>query len=234
MTQQFYQIVMGGKRPAEADFYKPAVQLSWLDALQFANELSRLAGLQPAYRIRRLGHSGQNTERYEVSWRHGADGYRLPTEAEWEYAAQGGAVGRRFVYSGSNSAEDVGWYADNSGRLRIVGQKEPNEIGLYDMSGNVWDWLWDRFGPLEALRDSAPQILGPDDLSVSGKQRVSVWRGPGAPLHLIGRQGQMRVCRGGGWNAPRAAAQVLQRRACDETARYYAAVGFRLAQTVPQ
>ena len=240
VTQQFYHIVMGGKQPVE--LYKPVVQVSWLAALRFANELSHLAGLKPAYHIRKLDDSwqswsksqgkGQNKARYEVLWLHEANGYRLPTEAEWEYAAQGGAEGRRFLYSGSNSAEDVAWYANNSGWLQIVGQKEPNEIGLYDMSGNTWDWLWDRFAPLNRFFDPVGSpLLGPKDLDNS--QNSPIWRGPGSPQHVVylGQQGKVRVCRGGGWNAPMADSQVLQRRACDETAHYYAAVGFRLAQT---
>ena len=239
VTQQFYHIVMGGKRPVE--LYKPVVQVNWLAALQFANELSRLAGLKPAYRIRKLNDSSQswpksqqkdkNKARYEVLWLHEANGYRLPTEAEWEYAAQGGADGRRFLYSGSNSAEDVAWYASNSGRLRIVGQKEPNELGLYDMSGNTWEWLWDRFAPLNNSFGSKDSLLlGPKDLNNS--HRAPVWRGPGLPQQVVylGQPGKVRVCRGGGWNAPMADSQVLQRRACDETAHYYSAVGFRLAQ----
>ncbi|MDZ4122179.1 MAG: SUMF1/EgtB/PvdO family nonheme iron enzyme, partial [Candidatus Cloacimonadaceae bacterium] len=113
----------------------PVDNISWFDAVLYANGLSEAEGLTPCYKIRGLGASRVVTCDFR------ANGYRLPTEAEWEFAAK---AGKLYNYSGSEDPALVAWFKDNSaGKVRPGGQKEPNDFGLYDMTGNVAEWCWD-------------------------------------------------------------------------------------------
>jgi len=156
----------------------PAVYVSWFEAVEYANWLSRKQGLQPVYALVRDSLSSDTL--VQANW--GATGYRLPTEVEWEYAAKAGASEHKYTYSGSNNLDEVAWWGNNSDqehgvkRTNAVATKKANSSGLYDMSGNVWEWCWDWYGPL-------PERLGPD------------YRGPGA--------GQERILRGGSWFLPK-------------------------------
>ncbi|MCK5635052.1 MAG: formylglycine-generating enzyme family protein [Anaerolineales bacterium] len=113
---------------------RPVIGVEWQDAIEYCNWLSEEEGLSPCY-------SGKGkVTKCDFS----ANGYRLPTEAEWEYAARGGQKSQGYIFAGNNNPDDVAWYGDNSGgAAHSVGQKEPNEIGLYDMSGNIYEWCWD-------------------------------------------------------------------------------------------
>ena len=142
VTQALYQGVMGETCPIRNGPLFPATGTSWLDAVLFCNQLSELLGLTPYYEVR------SRATQVVVPDASGL-GIRLPTRAEWCYAACGG---RSWPYSGSDLAEEVAWSAHNSGsKVHQVARLKHNEYGLYDMSGNLWEWCHE--GPQDAERE---------------------------------------------------------------------------------
>jgi len=140
VTQELWEAVMGSN-PSDftGDNQRPVENVSWNDCQEFIKKLNRLTGKN----------------------------FRLPTEAEWEYAARGGNKSKGYKYSGSNDADAVAWWCDNSGsKTHPVAQKQSNELGLYDMSGNVWEWCQDWYGDYSSNSQTNP--TGPS----TGSSRV--------------------------------------------------------------
>ena len=134
VTQLLWEYVMG-TRPSHFDgANRPVEQVHWYECVDFCNKLSEMDGLEPCYVF-----DPKNRRRVSCNW--DANGYRLLTEAEWEYAARGG---RYDTYAGGDNLGDVAWYLYNSNeQSHSVGKKQQNGYGLCDMAGNVWEWCWD-------------------------------------------------------------------------------------------
>ncbi len=196
VTQRQYRNLMGRSSSNFKGDELPVEQVSWFDAVEYCNALSVKEKLAPCYQI-----SGTTVE-----WADGVrcTGYRLPTEAEWEYAARSPAT---TVYAGSDNVDGVAWYSANSGSTtHAVKTQTANGRGLYDLSGNVWEWVWDRYqGNYEALPSTDP--IGPST-------------------------GARRVLRGGSWSDSAAVVRVAQR-SYEAPPNGIFHLGFRIVRSIP-
>ncbi len=196
----------GRPRPAsrwEDDGGLPSIGVDWRDALAYCNWLSAQHGLEPCYT-----GAGQAT-----LCDFGLGGYRLPTEAEWEWAARGGPLSKGYIYAGSDDPLAVAWFDENSGgRMHPAGSLAPNELGLYEFSGNLYEWCWDYYSR-NAYAEAAP--ADPEGPAMVPKATP---RGP------------ERVRRAGSWRENRESVRISFRARDNEN--YPGDNGFRLFRTV--
>lgn len=216
VTQADYQAVTG-VNPSQfsGNPNHPVDKIHWYRAIMYCNLRSIQESLTPCYSY---GSNGTNMDNWPFGWQSSnsshteiscdwsANGYRLPTEMEWMFAAKGGNQSLGFSYSGSNDIDEVAWYSQNSsGATHAVGTKVPNELGTYDMAGNIHEWCWD-------IQASYPSGEFTDPTGAAN--------------------GTKRVTRGGSWGS-NASSATNSSRSSEYPAYCNARLGFRVVKAIP-
>jgi len=195
VTQMQWFEVMGSWPSYFEGADRPVEKIDWFEAIRFCNALSRREGLTPAYWI----------DEHGVAWNQDADGYRLPTEAEWEYACRAGTQTPYATGDDPGRLQAIGWFGGSAGNgSRDVARLEPNAWGLHDMHGNVWEWCWDW----------------------SGDYPTRFARNPTGPS-----SGRSRVIRGGAFDSPAASCRSAKHNAANPELNA-PMIGFRVARNV--
>ena len=154
VTQKLWKAVMGYNPSAKKCPKRPVTNVNYYEVQEFLRRIDSITGMQ----------------------------FRLPTEEEWEYAARGGKYSKGYIYSGSNEVDRVAWHNGNTSRLKKVKKRSANELGIYDMSGNVWEWCCSKYRFFDKERNAT-----------------------------LGKDGEMYCIRGGGWQLPKTSCRVSWR-----------------------
>ena len=211
----------------------PVESLNWWEALDYCNKLSEKYGLEPVYALSKSAQGilmikelGGKKVYPDVANFKNTEGFRLPTEVEWEWFARGGQIAIEegtfdYTYSGSNNIDEVAWHIENSGETYNVGLKKPNQLGLYDCAGNVWEWCYDT---TENIEEGKSYIYNAFDSSnIYRRLKGGSWINDAKSCVILNRHSSQAIVAG--------VCLTCDRRN-NQTINAFSLIGFRLVRTV--